>query len=1079
VNRIYRLIWSQSRSMFVPATEVSRSRRKSKQRQQSASSAARAQHCRPTVLPMLLVACTVSTSAYATPFLDFGSDLTGWTTGGSVTLTSTTSAFNIGGSPFSLTPADGYSMVRIAASGVQTSVNSTLGLSANSLESFLNNANGHITNFGLLTRTYTFDPGTYSFAWAYAAEDYQPYNDGAVFTLVGGGTEQLISLARNGSSPSDLSGPSPDTLILGSYGSTAWLTTSFTVATAGEYQVGFAAYNWLDTGLSPNLFVSAIAGTFTGTPVDTSGGPPPPPPVIGNTGGNVSDALFDTSSPAYSQPTLTFEGGTLQFTSDTNAAKDVVLNGSGGAIDTNGHDVSISGQVSGSGSLNKQGDGQLTLDQANTLTGAVNVQSGTLALTGDGSIETASGVTVDGTLDISGTNNGASVKTLAGSGTTVLGDKTLTIASASDTFSGGFAGEGSVVVAGGMLTLNGASTHTGGVSVENGAKLVIGSDAALGAASGALTMNAGTLQTAHGVTISNPILLGSGATSVHVDQDVRTTLAGDISTVGAGGACFVKSGAGSLVMSGVATIASGTCVQSGSLYSNGQLNSAVFVAETGVLRGTGIINGNTTVQGTLAPGNSPGVMLVNGEIEMLPGSVYQEDINGLGTASGPGSYSRLIISGESNRFIAGGATLAPNLVNITGADVYTPYVPQVGDAFRIITAEGGIEGEFSSIVQPDGLAAATRMEVFYNVDNSNSIDIVVTPTSYNEYVSDQGGNANAQSAAVVLDQLAAAKADDTATESQEALLYNVNVQSAGALPQTVTALSGEIHASMLAVAPLANRWLVDSVSRQLANESAPGASSWVELGAEQGRWSSDSAASGFEADRSQVAVGWNVLNGASARVGVGLLHGTADVDSRGSSGSLTQNMAFAYAQYNARIAVEVLAAYGLSDLDTRRTDPLAPLGKLRTDSDGHSTLLSASARLPIVMNGFVLAPYGRVTWERISRDSLSEGSTSQASLTAAHYSASGASVMAGLQGGSLERNPLATRVTYQFNLGVGRDDADLLSPDMKVTLAGQQFDIRSTDVGRAFVRGEVSGTLQLTPRLYGHLGVSTETPRCP
>lgn len=62
---------------------------------------------------------------------------------------------------------------------------------------------------------------------------------------------------------------------------------------------------------------------------------------------------------------------------------------------------------------------------------------------------------------------------------------------------------------------------------------------------------------------------------------------------------------------------------------------------------------------------------------MLPGSTFQEDING--TASGLGNYSRLIVTG-AGQFIAGGATRAPNLVNITGAAVYTRYVPQLGES---------------------------------------------------------------------------------------------------------------------------------------------------------------------------------------------------------------------------------------------------------------------------------------------------------------------------------------------------------------------------------------------------------------
>ncbi len=72
------------------------------------------------------------------------------------------------------------------------------------------------------------------------------------------------------------------------------------MSVAGTYQVGFAVYNWSDQTLAPNLYVSGIAGTCSGTPATVSGGtlPPTPPPIIGGTGGNVSGSVFDPSSPA-------------------------------------------------------------------------------------------------------------------------------------------------------------------------------------------------------------------------------------------------------------------------------------------------------------------------------------------------------------------------------------------------------------------------------------------------------------------------------------------------------------------------------------------------------------------------------------------------------------------------------------------------------------------------------------------------------------------------------------------------------------------------------------------------------------
>jgi len=167
---------------------------------------------------------------------------------------------------------------------------------------------------------------------------------------------------------------------------------------------------------------------------------------------------------------------------------------------------------------------------------------------------------------------------------------------------------------------------------------------------------------------------------------------------------------------------------------NGTLTGNVLVFSGAKLRGTGNINGPVLVQGTLAPGNSPGTLSVAGTVTMTSGSTFQEDINGTATGTGPGSYSRLLITGSSNQFVATGAALAPNLVNITGAETYVPYVPVIGNTFRIITADGGIVGKFDSLVQPEGLAAGTHLVVFYDIGGSNSVDLRVVRRSTSRWV---------------------------------------------------------------------------------------------------------------------------------------------------------------------------------------------------------------------------------------------------------------------------------------------------------------------------------------------------------
>jgi autotransporter-associated beta strand protein len=1139
VNRVHRLVWSRS---------------------------------------LAIAALSATGAANATTFIDFNNGLSDWTTGGSVTLSNTTVTVPTGGPTFTLTPATGYDMARINApdGGNLLSPNATLGLSANSLESFLNNGNGHITNFGLLTKSFSFNAGTYTFAWAYGAEDYQPYNDGAVFTLSGNGSQSLVSLARNGSNLSDLLGPSPNTFVLGDYGALPWLTMSFDIATAGTYQVGFAVYNWNDQSLAPNLYISGIEGTHTGTPAQYSGGtplpppPPPPPVVIGGTGGNVSGSVFDPTSPAYAETALTFSGGTLQYASDMTTSKDATLTGSGGAIDTNGYNIGYSGVISGGSDFSKQGGGTLILSSVNTYTGLTKIDAGTLKLIGTGAIDASGGVINNSTLDISGTTAGASIKTISGTGVVELGAQPLTITAASGSYDGGFEGSGALNISGGTLTLSGTSTNIGGTNVTNGAKLVVLKDEALGGTSNILTLDNGALANNASLSIShdvvvegtsafetaadtsitsagklsgggNLIKLGAGSlvlandnsafgegnqpariivnegtlvlananglgkanvelnagslqattstivntalsiapsTAISTAADKTLTINSTISTASGipGDACFEKNGAGTLVLGGVANIAPGTCVQEGKLYANGTLNSKVTVQSGGILRGTGTINGDTIVNGRIAPGNSPGTLQVAGTVTMVTGSTFQEDINGLGMGHGPGNYSRLVLTGAGSQFVATGATLEPNLTNITGSDTYVPYVPKVGDAFRIVTADGGIVGKFAAVTQPEGLEANTRIETYYDVANSNSIDLVIVPTSYRAYVGGRAGNQNAQSAAGAIDSLVAAKDTGTARGSQEALLYTLSTQAN--IEGLSTALSGEVHGALAAAAPLATRWLTESVGRQLnyGAEPSDGTGLWVDTGANRSDWKGDSVASGFDTTRSQVALGWDAVSTESARLGVGFTHGKVDVQDALGSGSITQDIGFVYGQLRiGRVVIDALGSIGSSDWETSRLDPLSPATTLSTDFGGHDSAITLGLSVPLNIQYLALSPYARVTAERMSRDSFDEGSASMVALSAADRVSHGSRTTAGLTGGSREQRPTAIAFTYQFDVGVGRDSDGLAQPTFDAQFAGMSTVVSTPDVGRTFGFARVGGTARLTSWMYGYLGVSAET----
>lgn len=151
--------------------------------------------------------------------------------------------------------------------------------------------------------------------------------------------------------------------------------------------------------------------------------------------------------------------------------------------------------IKGSAGLDIVGGGTLKLsDWVNTYTGATTIGSGTtLQMVGSSSsISASSGLTVDGTFDISNKGGGVSIKALTGSGLVKLADKILNITAASGTFSGVIDGSAGISIDGGTQIFTGNNIFTGSTAISSGATLQLGSGGTSGSLAGAVN-NHGTL----------------------------------------------------------------------------------------------------------------------------------------------------------------------------------------------------------------------------------------------------------------------------------------------------------------------------------------------------------------------------------------------------------------------------------------------------------------------------------------------------------------------------------------------------------------------------------------------------------
>lgn len=165
-----------------------------------------------------------------------------------------------------------------------------------------------------------------------------------------------------------------------------------------------------------------------------------------------------------SNDALLLDGGTLKatatFTID-DSARGVTVGPAGGTFEVDpSKTLTIANVIDGAGSLSKSGSGTLTLTAANLYSGATHVQTGTLALSGSGSIANSSAISIaaGATLDITSVSGGqyalASGQTLTGDGS-VLGNLVVS--------------DGATISAGnspGKLTITGSYDQDGTMLVD-------------------------------------------------------------------------------------------------------------------------------------------------------------------------------------------------------------------------------------------------------------------------------------------------------------------------------------------------------------------------------------------------------------------------------------------------------------------------------------------------------------------------------------------------------------------------------------------------------------------------------------
>ena len=683
---------------------------------------------------------------------------------------------------------------------------------------------------------------------------------------------------------------------------------------------------------------------------------------------------------------------------------------------------SYSGAISGSGALVKSGNGTLTLSGTNSYTGGTTVLAGRLVGT-TGSLR--GNIANSGDVEFAQATDGNFAGTITGNGTLVK------------------SGNAALVLSGANEKLN--------ASVVGGT-LVVAGQQAIGSTGGVIVLGAGTkLAATADIVVSQSLTIAGGAASVDTGAST-VTLAGG----GSGNACLIKNGAGRLILASQMGNSIGACVQQGTLSLNSTFNGNVYVDPTGTASGSGLVNGDISVQGVLAPGNSPGQLTVAGRVTQQAGSTLALDIDGTTAGNAAGHFDTVVLTGANGIYTAAGA-VAPRTRGITGSATNS-FTPAVGQLFQVVTAEGGVTGSFSSVVQPTtGLPANSRFDVIYR---SNAILLAVTPISY---VATLGGSGvrNRVAVAQVLDAIRPAAGTRTVGVSG-ALFDGLAGLGEAALGSTFEQLSGSIQASATDATLQASRAvrseIVDRLSAADGAVAGAGGRStrlWGAVNRPVTHVHGDNTGLGYRNRGYSGSMG--IDTDATQHLVLGAAGSYLDnevaTDGLGSA-SVHSYQGHVYAGWHqAGTYATGVMTFGVDRYHVRRAVALSTgTQSLFSNPDGFSFAADVEFghRVPLGMAG--ITPLVGAAYDRVERDVFRESGSDEAALTFDKGARNAWTARAGARADA--SIPIGAGTVRPFLSGVAVRELDDRATTLTTRLLGAPFEVSTAAAGRTAIKAD-------------------------
>jgi len=367
----------------------------------------------------------------------------------------------------------------------------------------------------------------------------------------------------------------------------------------------------------------------------------------------------------------------------------------------------ISAKLDGWG-LTKTTADTVTLAAANTYFGDTTISAGTLRLGAANAIPSGSDVTVQGggTLDTGAYGTSA--------GTVTLVDGTITGAwlygkdyqVRKGTISAELAGSGGLTkTTADTVTLAAFNLYTGATTISAGT-LLLGAEKAIPSASDVTVQGGSTLDLGAYGTGAETVTLVDGTITggwlYGTDYQVRKgTISANLGGIGG----LTKTTADTVTLAGANTFIGTTTISAGTLklVAGAAMARTIFDVNAGAtldlsdlvggltlgagqsIKGGGRVLGDLVVGGTLSPGESPGILSVQG-ITFAAGSTLNMELGG--TVRG-GGYDALVSSGGV--VLQNGSTLSVSLIS--------NFVPEMGDEFDVLDFSS-LSGRFTTINLP-------------------------------------------------------------------------------------------------------------------------------------------------------------------------------------------------------------------------------------------------------------------------------------------------------------------------------------------------------------------------------------------